>query len=172
MVCVHTFDVVNVQRYTRMVDEALEEFVHQLCVELPQHTAGELDVHVQAWAAREIHHYTTQSLVQRHVGVAVTAYALLVAHGLGKGLAQGDAHILHRVVAVDVQVTLALNVQIDQTMTGNLVDHVIQKTNASVQLGLATAVQIDANGDLGFQRVTGNVGLTHIWVGTHRNGSP
>lgn len=171
MVGVDTFEVVNVQRYTRVVDEALEEFVHQLRVQLADHAAGELHVHVQTWATGKVHHNAAQSLIQWHVGMAVTANAFFVAHRLGKGLAQGDAHILHRVVAVDVQVTLTLNVQIDQTMTGNLVDHVVQKTNPSMQSGLATAVQIDANGDLGLQRVAGNVGLTHV-LGTHRNGSP
>src|SRR3989442_13667649 len=70
--------------------------------------------------------------------MAVAADALLVAHGLGKGLAQGDADVLHRVVAVDVQVALAVDIEVDQAMARDLVEHVVQKADARAQAGLAS----------------------------------
>ncbi|GAB3363524.1 hypothetical protein GCM10027395_14520 [Giesbergeria sinuosa] len=65
-------------------------------------------------------------------------------------------------VAVDMQIALTLDVKINQAVAGDLFEHVIKKTNAAVQLRLACAVQIEAHSDLGFQRMAGNVGLTHV----------
>jgi hypothetical protein len=86
----------------------------------------------------------TECLVQRHIGMAVAADALLVAHRLGHRLAQRDAHVFDRVVAVDVQVAFGLDVQVDQAVAGDLVQHVVEKGDAGGQLGLAGAVKVDA----------------------------
>jgi len=90
--------------------------------------------------------------------MAIAADALLVAHGPRKGLAQGDAHVFHRVVAVDVQVAIAINFQIDQAMAGNLVEHVVKKADARVQLGLAGAIKVDAHADAGLGGVAADLG--------------
>ncbi len=59
-------------------------------------------------------------------------------------LAQGDAHVFHGVVAVDVQVALAVDVQVDQAVAGDLVEHVVEEADAGGQLGVAGAVQVEA----------------------------
>ena len=53
--------------------------------------------------------------------MTVTTDAFFVAHCLGKGLTQGDTHIFHRVVGIDVQVTLGLDIQVNHAVTRNLV---------------------------------------------------
>ena len=133
------------QRHARVVHKALEELVHQLRIELADARGGEGHVHTQAGAARKIDHHARQRLIQRHVGVAIAANAFFVAHGLGKSLAQGDADVFHGVVAVDVQVTGAFHVQIDQAVARNLVQHVVQKANTGIEAGNAGAVQVDAH---------------------------
>ena len=70
---------------------------------------------------------TRDSASSGHVGVAVAADALLVADGLGEGLAEGDADVLDGVVIVDMQVALALDVQVDQAVAGDLVHHVVEE---------------------------------------------
>jgi hypothetical protein len=82
--------------------------------------------------------------------MAIAAQSFFVAHRDGDGLAQGDAHVFHGVVAVDVQVARGFNVQIYQAMPRDLVEHVIEETNACGQLGLAGAVEVDAHVDLCF----------------------
>ena len=62
--------------------------------------------------------------------MAITPDAFFVANGLGEGLAQGDADVFDRVVAVDVQIALASDLQINQTVARDLVEHVVQKTDA------------------------------------------
>src|SRR5574343_1041886 len=95
MVRIDALEVVDVQGDTRVVDEALKELVGQLRVETTDAARGEGDVDVQTGAAREVDDDKRQRFVKRHVGVAVAADALLVAHGLGKSLAQGDADVFH-----------------------------------------------------------------------------
>ena len=88
--------------------------------------------------------------------MAVAADALLVADGLGDGHAQRNADVLNRVMSVDVQVADGLNVQVDQAVARDLIEHVIEKGNARVELLHAGAVQIDGHPDPGFIGVTGN----------------
>ncbi len=49
----------------------------------------------------------------------VTADAALVPEGGDQRLAQGDAHVLHPVVGVDLQVAVGGNVEIDQAVAGD-----------------------------------------------------
>ena len=63
-----------------------------------------------------------------HIGVA--GDALHVAERLTDRLAQRDAHILHRVVEIDVQIAFRLNLQVDEGMARDLVEHVVEKAHA------------------------------------------
>ncbi len=145
--------VVDVQGHQGVVDEALEELLEQVHVEAADHRAGEGHMHLQAGTTGEVDHHARQGFVQRHIGVAVTGHALLVADGLGERLAEGDADVFDGVVVVDMQVALALDVQVDQAVTGNLVEHVLEERHANIKLGLASAIQIDRDLDLGLQGV-------------------
>ena len=65
-------------------------------------------------------------------------------------------------VRVDMQVAVGNDVEIDQAMPRDLVEHVVEKGNAGGELALATAIEIDADGDLRLQGITGNFGLPHL----------
>lgn len=145
--------VVDVQGDIGVVDEALEELLEQVDVEAANGGAGIGHVHLQAGAAGEVDDHARQRFVQRDVGMAVAKDALFVADGLGERLAQSDADVLHGVVVVDVQVALALDVQVDQPVPGDLVKHVLKKRNADIESGLSGAIQVDRGFDLGFQSV-------------------
>ena len=60
-----------------------------------------------------------------------------------------------------MQVALALDVEVDQAVARDLVQHVIEETDAGVQPGLAGAVEVDSDVDLGFEGVAGDFGLPH-----------
>jgi hypothetical protein len=104
----------------------------------------------QAGTARKIDDDARQSFVKGHIGMAITTQPFFVAHGFGNGLAQGDANIFYGVVTVDVQIAFGIDFQIDEAVAGNLVQHVIKETNAGRQAGLAGAVQIHFDANLGF----------------------
>src|SRR3546814_16247473 len=99
--------------YTTLFRSALEELASQVHIEAAYMRTRKGNVVVQARATRKINHHTRQGLVQRHIGMAIAAQAGLVAHGGGKGLAQRNAHVFHRVLVVDVRVAIAMDVAVD-----------------------------------------------------------
>jgi len=144
-----------------VIHQALEKFPHQVHVKLADHGTGKRHVKDEAGATGQIHHHPRQGFVEGHIGVAVTAQALLVAKSLGQGLADGDADIFSGVMAVNVQVALGLHRQIHHAVAGNLIEHVIEKTDAGRKLRHARAIKVEADADLGFQGVAGDFGLPH-----------
>nr|GEU28313.1 hypothetical protein [Tanacetum cinerariifolium] len=148
--------VVDVQGDQRMVDEAAEKLQRQVDVERADVRARKRDVVLDAWPAREVQHHARQRFVQRHVRVAVTDDALAVADGLGHGHAQRDAHVFHRVVVVDMDVARGFHFQVEQAVTGDLVEHMVEERHAGVQLLPAGAVEVDGDADLRLVGVAGD----------------
>ena len=75
------------------------------------------------------------------------------AERLAQCLAHRQPGVLDGVVLVDVQVALAVNIQVDQAVAGDLVEHVLQEGHADGEARLAGAIEIDGDLDLGFQGV-------------------
>src|SRR5690606_41191048 len=115
VVGVLALQIVDVQGHHGVVDEALEKLCKQVNIKSANDSAGVGDVHEQTWTAGEVNDNSGQCFIQRHIGVAVTADALFVAHGLLEGLAEGDADVFHGVVVVDFQVTLAGEIDREST---------------------------------------------------------
>ena len=84
--------------------------------------------------------------------------ALLVASRLGERLTEGDADVLDRVVRVDVQIALGVDIEVDEAVARDLVEHVFQKWNPGLEAGHAGAVQIHADRDLGFFGISRDAG--------------
>ena len=136
-----------------MVNEALEEFAEQVDIELANPGAGKLNRVFQTRPAGAVQHHSGKRFVQRYISVTITADPALVAQRLVNRLAQGNANILDRVMGVDVQIALCFDVQIDQTVTSDLVEHVVEKRQSGGKLGITRAVEIDPNLNPGFQSV-------------------
>ena len=129
--------VVDVQRRERVVDEALEELVHEVDVERPDQRARERHVEFEARPSGEIDHHARQRLVERHVGVTVAANADLVAERLLQRLPERDADVLDRVVRVDVEITLRADGEVDHPVAPDLVEHVVEERHAGGEIGRA-----------------------------------
>ena len=93
--------------------------------------------------------------------MAVAADALLVAERLRESLPQRDARVFHRMVGVDMQVTLGLDVQVDQAMACDLVEHVVEKRHPGGELRNPRAVEVEADRDLGFEGVASDLCGAH-----------
>ena len=137
--------VVDVHRDAGVIDEALEELARQVHVEAAdrarvnsRNSAGP--------AAGEIDHHARQRLVEWNVGVAVAAQALLVAErALAKAWPRVMPTSLDGVVVVDVRIARgAMNVEVDQAVAGDLVEHVIEEGHAGIELVLPAAIEVDA----------------------------
>ena len=84
-----------------------------------------------------------QRLVHRQQAVGPAGDAALVAERLAQGLAERDADVLDGVVIVDVQVALGANVHVDQRMARQLIQHMVEETNAGREFRCARAVEVD-----------------------------
>src|SRR5512146_796179 len=93
--------------------------------------------------------------------MAVPTQAFLVANGLSERLAQRDADVFHGVMRVDVQVAPGVDVQIDQPVASDLVQHVFEERQAGIQLYLAGAVKVHLDRDLGLEGVATDFSATH-----------
>ena len=85
--------------------------------------------------------------------MAKTPDPLLVAQRAQHRLAQRDTDVFHCVVPVDVQVALRMDVEVEQAVARDLVQHVVEETDTSVQPRLPGSVEVDAYGDLRLGRV-------------------
>ncbi|MNN46372.1 hypothetical protein D3C81_1607510 [compost metagenome] len=161
MVGIDAAQVVDMQGYARMVDETAEELDGQVDVEAAHARTRERHVELQAGAAGEVDHHARQAFVQRHVAVAVAGNALLVANGPGDSLAKRDADVFHRMVVVDMRVAGGFDLQVEHTMPGDLVKHVVEERHARRQFLAAGAVEIQGNADLRFRSIAGDLCNTH-----------
>jgi hypothetical protein len=93
--------------------------------------------------------------------MTVATDALLVADRLGHGLTEGNADVLDGMVAVDMQIAVGMHIEVDQPMTGDLVEHVVEEGHAGGQLLAAGAIEIDAHTDPGFGGIAADVGGSH-----------
>jgi hypothetical protein len=75
-----------------------------------------------------------------------------LAHGPPDGLSQRDADILHRVVVVDVAVALRACCDVDERMTSELLEHVIEEADPGGDIVASGAVELDGDGDGRFLR--------------------
>ena len=69
---------------------------------------------------------------------------------LGQCLAEHDAAILDRVVEVDVEVALGLELDVDQGVAGKLLEHVIEEADAGRDIVGACPIEVEARGDARF----------------------
>ncbi len=145
-----------------MVRETLEELVHQVHIELADQAARVLHVVLEARSPGKVDHHPGECLVERHVGMAVTHDAGLVADGARAGLAEDDADVFHRMVRIDVQVAPGIDLQIQHAVARYLVEHVLEERDTGGEARDAGAVEIHAHADLRLFRIAGDLGRAHI----------
>ena len=64
---------------------------------------------------------------------------------------------------VDMQIADRRNLQIDQPVTGKLIEHMVKESDAGIELGNTRTIKIECHADFGFQRITSDFGLPH-WL--------
>ncbi len=93
--------------------------------------------------------------------MAVAANSLFVAERLGQCLSNGDADVFDRVMGINVQIALRLDVQVDHPVPGHLLEHVVKERHTGGKPVLSAAIKIQANRNPGFQGVSGYLSLPH-----------
>ena len=142
----------DVQVAQRVVREGLPEVGHQFAVELADLRRGKLGLEDEVRPAAEVHGRGDERFFHRQHEVAVAADARPVAQGLLHRLAQADAHVLDRVVLIDVQIADGLDRQVEGRVLGQQRQHVVEEAHAGGDLRLAAAVERQFQFDVGFGR--------------------
>jgi hypothetical protein len=166
MVRVGAAEVVDVQGHVRVINEALEEFMNQIDVELPDARACKIDVEIKSGPTGQVDNYAGQCFIERDVSVAVSAHAFLVTYRFGKRLAKRDADVLNRVMRIDVKIAARFDFEIEQAMPRDLVKHVIEKRNLRREAGAARAVEVQPHIDLCLQGVATDLRITPAHIGS------
>ena len=96
------------------------------------------------------------------MGGRITPDSLAVSKGLLDRLAERDAYVLDGVMIVDVQVAPGGNLQVQETVTGDLLKNVLEEPDACRNHRLFRAVEIDGEGDVGFLGLALDGRATHI----------
>lgn len=94
--------------------------------------------------------------------MAIAGYAGLVTQSLRKGLTQADPHIFHRVMAVNLEIALRLQTEVEKTMHCQQAEHVFHEAQPAGHVGPPTAVKEQIEMDSGFQGVPLDAGLSSL----------
>ncbi len=117
------------QRRPRRLGKGGEPFLEKLCIEIPQLRAGEIHLPHQIGTARQINGDAGQRFIHRDIGMTIALNPLAIAQGLDQGFTNHIAGIFGRVVVINVQIPLGPQRQVNQTVLGQLLQHMIQEPN-------------------------------------------
>jgi len=114
---------IHMQRHARLRREAVEDVGDHLAAQLADLLARQLQRRVAVRPRRQIDHRARQRLVQRRMARPEAPHAADRAERLLEGGAQRQRTVLGRVVVVNPQVALALQLQRQAAVLGERVQH-------------------------------------------------
>jgi hypothetical protein len=132
------------------------EFLGQLKAKTAGFTGEILTCNYNYGAIAEIQDYPGQGFVHGHKGMTIAKNAFLVAQGLGKGLSQADPHIFHCMMLIHLQISPGLDRKIKKTVKTHMGEHMVKKTQASINIQPALTIQCEINLYFGFLGVALN----------------
>ncbi len=147
----------DVDRGAEAVGKAAEDVRDHLRRQVANRGRVEAAVELGEGATRQVDQHLRFGLVHRQ-REAEAADAALVAERLAKRGAERDGDILDAVVGVDLGIALARQRQREAAVRGDLVEHMVVKGNAAVDVARAVAVEIEAEGDAGFPGIADDRG--------------
>ena len=160
MVGILAIQVFHVQAHTAIACHRLEEFLEQLCVHIADLVANKINLPDQVGTFAQVYSRAAQRFIHWQIGVAITGNPGKIAQRLGNRLANNDAGIFNRVVAINVQVALGADMQVDEGVAPERVQHMVKKANARFDISLAGPIEIEGHGDIGFLGFSRNRGCS------------
>ena len=84
-----------------------------------------------------------------------------IAESAADRLTEREPGILHRMMKIDVEVALGGDVEVDQAVTGELIEHMVEKSDAGRDTGGPGPVEIDGDLELGLFGLARDGGAAH-----------
>ncbi len=153
MVGINTSELADVQGEATVVDHGHEKFLDQLGVVAADSLGWNHQAVGEVGPAGAIQGHLHQRLIEGRHEMAKALDATAIAQGLGQGLADGNTHVLVAVVIIDVGVAAGTDLQVEEPVAGELMQHVIQEGHAGGHLAAAAAIEVEGHPHIGF---TGN----------------
>src|SRR5262249_32689466 len=141
--------------------KCLEPLLEQLGIHFPEFGLGYVDVPDEIGTVCDVDRNARQGFVHRDERCTEARDACEIAKCLLHGLADDDSGIFGRVVEVDVQVTLRTNLQIDHRVPRETFEHMVEKADSGVDVGITRAVEVERHGDFGLAGLAFNSGCAH-----------
>jgi hypothetical protein len=146
----------GMQVKTGFVGQAFEEVGDQAGAQLADFWRVEMAVKDKVAPPANINSHQSQRFIHRHNSAAHAGDTAPVSQRLLQSASQNNTHILNRMVFINVQVAHGLNGQVKASMAGQSVQHVVKKTDAGLDFGLASAVKVEGQGYIGFIGLAAN----------------
>ena len=94
--------------------------------------------------------------------MAEAFHAPHLAQGLGKGVAETNAHVLDGVVVIHPGVTGAGHGEVKGPVAGKAREHVVEEPDAGLDVVFSRPVQVQGQGDVGLAGLAPDVALSHL----------
>ena len=131
-----------------MSGETVEEIFKQLALQIADQDGLYPVLVDEIRPPTEVHGHHGQRFVHGEHEVSGTIDANPVTEGLGEKLAEDDADVLHRVMLIDVEVARGDYREIEATVLGEELQHVVKEPHARRNLVAALAVDVQRRADL------------------------
>lgn len=148
----------EVQVHQRVACDRFPEDGNQLAIELANLFGGKIYSEHERHSSAQINGRCHQRLFHWQRNAAVANNPSLVTECFRQRFAETDARVFYRVVMIDVQIALRGHRQVDQRVLRQQREHVIEETNAGVDLRLAGAIEIEGQVDCRFGSLPMNGG--------------
>ncbi len=162
VVAVDPVQGIDVQGDAAVGRKGRKELAHEFRVEGPDFLGRDVHVPDQERAGGQIKRTAHQSVIHWQQAAAVTHNSAFVAKGLGQSLSQCDPCVLDGVVIVDVQITCGPNAHVNEGVARQLIQHVVEKSDACLVVIDPCAIKVDGDRDLRFGSAAGDRRLAHF----------
>src|SRR5215472_15817192 len=135
----------------RPASKAFKEVCHQLRLQIAHEPRADPCVHYRGRAAAEIDRCQPQGHIHGHKKIAGAHDAAFIAERVVKRFTQNDANVLYCVVLIDVEIALGLELEVESAVTGEQLQHVIEKSYPGLHLISAPALDCQIELDVGLR---------------------
>src|SRR3954462_4037318 len=133
--------------------EAFEEIKHQFRLQIANQASTNFRVDNGRSSTAKIDSGNPQGLIHRHEEVSRAIDTFFISQCLVEGFAKRDADILNRVMLIHIEVTAACEFQIECTVTGKQIEHVIEKPNPGGHLVFPLTINVQSQSNVSLVRM-------------------